>query len=365
MRRYIALSLAAVMALSLSACGSKKTEANIELAEYKGLEVYESDIEVTDDEIEKAINDFCEAHKTTETHTDGKVVEADTVNIDYVGTIKVDGEDYEFPSGTSSEGGYDLDIDNSTFIDGFAEGLIGKKVGKTVTLKLQFPDSYTNTTQDAEGNEIELAGKKVTFKVTINSRETEVIPEFTNKFVKNNYGAIAKTTEEFEAYIAEQIQIGKFFSEVWDNYSSECKVGSYDSEEKESMIAAQNEQSEYMLSLYYQTNLDTYLEACKMSREDWDKKIEDSVEGNLKSLMIINKIAEENGLTVKTDSKDFKNLKKKYAQYYNQDASTLDNDDLVTTLTSQNVQKFVFDNKKVIEGERPTEETTEETTTAE
>ena len=44
----------------------------------------------------------------------GKVGKKDKVNIDYVGTIKVDGKDYEFPGGTDE--GKELDIANSDFI---------------------------------------------------------------------------------------------------------------------------------------------------------------------------------------------------------------------------------------------------------
>ncbi|MBR3645745.1 MAG: FKBP-type peptidyl-prolyl cis-trans isomerase [Lachnospiraceae bacterium] len=364
MRRFIALSLAAIMTFSLCSC-TKKTEGKIDIAEYKGLEVYESDIKVTKDELQQAINQFCEAHKKTETLTEGEVEETDTVNIDYVGSIKVDGKAYEFPQG--SDKGYALDIDNNQFIDGFASGLVGKKVGEEVTLKLKFPEDYGRTTQGPTGEPIDLNGKKVTFKVTINSRDVEVIPEFTDKFVKKNYGAIADNKKAFKEYVKEQIQIGKFFSTVWKDYSRECKVASYNSEEKESVINAQNEQAENMLSMYFQTNIDTYLEACGKSKKDWDEKMEGQAEDILKEKMIMDTIAEENELTVKVGTDEFKSLKKQYAQYQNRNTKDIVDKDIVDTLTSQKVQKFIFDNKKVLEGERETEaeSTTEAETTTE
>lgn len=51
-----------------------------------------------------------------------------------------------------------------------------------VTLNLKFPKDYSQTSKDADGNELTLAGKKVKFVVKINSRK--VLPELTDKFCK-------------------------------------------------------------------------------------------------------------------------------------------------------------------------------------
>ncbi|WP_307767854.1 FKBP-type peptidyl-prolyl cis-trans isomerase [Agathobacter sp.] len=45
-------------------------------------------------------------------------------------------------------------------MDGFEEGVVGHKVGETFDLNLKFPDDYKANT--------ELAGKDVTFEVTLN-----------------------------------------------------------------------------------------------------------------------------------------------------------------------------------------------------
>ena len=70
--------------------------------------------------------------------------------------------------------------------EGFAEGLVGHKVGEKVELNLTFPENYTNSTKDADGNELKLAGKKVKFEVTINKIVKEVTPELTDDYVKKN-----------------------------------------------------------------------------------------------------------------------------------------------------------------------------------
>ena len=62
----------------------------------------------------------------------GTVKDGDTINVSFEG--RIDGETFE---GGSSDS-YDITIGTTSMIDGFTEGLIGKKVGSTVTLDLTF-----------------------------------------------------------------------------------------------------------------------------------------------------------------------------------------------------------------------------------
>ena len=74
----------------------------------------------------------CLLYTSSEQSTEGTVEDGDTLNIDYEG--KVDGKTFD---GGSAEGA-SLTIGTGTFIDGFESGLVGKKIGSTVTV------SYTH-----------------------------------------------------------------------------------------------------------------------------------------------------------------------------------------------------------------------------
>ena len=213
MKKAIALTLTLAMAVTMAGCGNNQKgtvtsasgkkistdliKGSIKLADYKGLEVYEDEIKVEDKEVQSQIDNLLKEKQDSNVVTKGKVVESDTVNIDYTGTIKLNGEDFKFDGGSATN--YDLDLDNSQFIDGFAEGLVGHEVGEEVTLNLKFPKDYSQTSKDADGNELTLAGKKVKFVVKINSRK--VLPELTDKFVKKNYKKQygTKTVDELRA----------------------------------------------------------------------------------------------------------------------------------------------------------------------
>ncbi|MEG0275435.1 MAG: FKBP-type peptidyl-prolyl cis-trans isomerase [Coprobacillus sp.] len=91
---------------------------------------------------------------TNNTSTTSNVVEnGDYTKIDFVG--KLDG--VAFNGGTSKN--YPLEIGSGTFIDGFEDQIIGVKKGGKKTIKVTFPKNYQST---------DLAGKEVTFDITVN-----------------------------------------------------------------------------------------------------------------------------------------------------------------------------------------------------
>ena len=390
MKKAIALTLTLAMAVTMAGCGNNQKgtvtsasgkkistdliKGSIKLADYKGLEVYEDEIKVEDTEVQSQIDNLLKEKQDSNVVTKGKVVESDTVNIDYTGTIKLNGEDFKFDGGSATN--YDLDIDNSQFIDGFAEGLVGHKVGEEVTLNLKFPKDYSQTSKDADGNELTLAGKKVKFVVKINSRK--VLPELTDKFVKKNYKKQygTKKVDELKSYISNQLRTNKIVNAVFSDYVDKCDVAAYDEKEVESIEDFNNSAMASRLQSKYKTNLDTYLKACKMSKKDWNKKMEDSAQKTAKQAMVIEGIAISEGLWA--SEKDYNaGLKKvatsmgyksvdelesyftQYQAYYGQVIIK------ESVAFNEAVNQLIADNAKILEGSRPADETTTEETTAE
>jgi trigger factor len=143
----------------------------ITLGEYKGIEVTVEKLEVSEEDIDAAIEADLQANATEEEVTDRAVETGDIVNIDYEG-LK---DDVAFEGGTAQA--YDLTIGSNSFIPGFEEKLIGAKIGDKLKLDLTFPADYSAA---------ELAGQAVVFNVTINSIKKSVIPELTEDYVKAN-----------------------------------------------------------------------------------------------------------------------------------------------------------------------------------
>jgi trigger factor len=91
-----------------------------------------------------------------------------------------------------------LELGSNSFIPGFEEGIIGMKIGVTMDLHLKFPEEY---------HAKEIAGKDVTFKVTLKGIEKSVLPEINDELAKNVGGF--DTLQELRDAILEDLTLGE------------------------------------------------------------------------------------------------------------------------------------------------------------
>src|SRR5471030_709921 len=99
------------------------TYPEIELGEYKGLDIKKTVYEVEDSEIEKQITEMQEKNARIETKKECNVAKGDIAVIDFIGYI----DGIVFDGGEGSD--YSLEIGSGTFIDDFEDQLIGLTVG--------------------------------------------------------------------------------------------------------------------------------------------------------------------------------------------------------------------------------------------
>ncbi|MBB5180706.1 trigger factor [Planomicrobium koreense] len=141
----------------------------VQLGEYKGLEVSQQDAEVTDEEIENQLKENQERFAELAVKEDEAIVEGDTAVINFEGFV--DGEAFEGGQGED----YSLEIGSNSFIPGFESQLIGAKTGEEKDVEVTFPEEY---------HAAELAGKAATFKVKINEVKSKELPELNDEFAK-------------------------------------------------------------------------------------------------------------------------------------------------------------------------------------
>jgi len=146
------------------------TYPEVELGEYKGLDIKKPKYEVEDTEIDKQIKEMQEKNARVEVKKEGNVEKGDIAVIDFKGYI--DGVAFEGGEGTD----YSLEIGSGTFIDNFEEQLIGLAVGDKKEVNVSFPESY--------GKE-ELNGKPAMFEVEIKSIKVKELPELDDEFAKD------------------------------------------------------------------------------------------------------------------------------------------------------------------------------------
>lgn len=161
-----------------------------ELGQYKGITVDYEPQEVTEEDVQGALTYFAESMTYKADITDRPLKEGDTVVMDYVGTM--DGEVFDGGSAT----GMELELGSGRFIAGFEDGLIGKNVGDSVSLDLNFPDPYLNNP--------DYSGKAVNFLVNINSAYEYITPELTDELVSSN--SDYKSVEEYSHAAREELE---------------------------------------------------------------------------------------------------------------------------------------------------------------
>ena len=284
----------------INALDPKKPESmgKINKLEYKGLS-FESlkEEEVTDETVEEYLTDNILPYLPV-TAKDGVIKEGDTANINYVGML--DGEEFD---GGSAEG-YDLSIGSGTFIDGFEDGLIGKKVGETVTLDLTFPEDY--------GNE-ELNGKAVVFTVDINSVKRTVEPDelddaAAKELSEQILGREVATVDELKSEIKSELKKSAMLVAKSTLYSNAIAAAmeKSDVEPSEETITWQIDSAlkSYNKSLQTQGfGLASYLNMMGTNYDDFRAELQSDAAEAAKEVMLRYAICEKEGLSFNEQTK--------------------------------------------------------------
>lgn len=163
----------------------------VELGQYKGVEVAKADVEVTEDDINTELDKVREQNSRTVNVEDRPVQDKDMTVIDFEGFI--DGQPFQGGKGEN----YPLTIGSHSFIDTFEEQLIGKNIGEETEVNVTFPEDY-----HAE----ELKGKPATFKVTVKEIKEKQYDDLDDDFAQNvsDFDTLAEYKEDLKKTIGER-----------------------------------------------------------------------------------------------------------------------------------------------------------------
>ena len=161
------------------------TYPEVELGEYKGLDVKKPTYEVNDEEVEKQLASMQEKNARVTTKEEGTVEDKNIAVIDFKGYI--DGNAFEGGEGKD----FSLEIGSGSFIDNFEEQLKGLAVGDTKEVNVTFPENY--------GSE-ELNGKPAKFDVTVKEIKVKEVPALDDEFAKevSEFETLAELKEDIK-----------------------------------------------------------------------------------------------------------------------------------------------------------------------
>lgn len=262
------------------------------LADYKKVELDKGEV---DKELQKQINAALDTYASYKQIKKGTVKDGDTINIYYVG--RIDGEVFEGGSYTKKDypGGYDLTIGSKSFIDGFEEALVGKKIGKTYDINVTFPEKYEKSE--------ELAGKPAVFTVTINYKRGEKVKtKFNDGFVKKNLIQY-KSAKDYKKQNRQSIIKSMALKKVCED----TVIGKYP-EDKVSEMTTQLSKTFEVYLTQNGTTLEQYLESQKMTAEENNKQMEETSRTDVGNQLVYNAIAQAEKIEI-TDEEYQKELK--------------------------------------------------------
>ena len=163
------------------------TKPEVELGQYKGVEVTKADTEATDADVEEELKRVQEQNSRTVAVTDRAVKDGDNTVIDFEGFV--DGVAFEGGKGTD----YPLTIGSHSFIDTFEDQIIGDEKEINVT----FPEEY---------HVDDLKGKPAMFKVSVKEIKEKQLPELNDEFAQDvsDFDTIAEYKDDLKNKIADR-----------------------------------------------------------------------------------------------------------------------------------------------------------------
>lgn len=229
---------------------------DVELGKYKGVEIKKAEVEVSDKDVEDALNREADKNSRMVSVEDRPVKDGDTVIIDYEG----------FADGVAFEGGtaekQQLVIGSKTFIPGFEEQIIGHNINDEFDVNVKFPDEY-----HAE----ELKGKQAVFKVVLHEIKVKELPVIDDEFIKDisEYDTVEQYKEETKKKMLEERQKRAEDSMRSAALATACKNAKVDIPDAMIERATDNIIDNMRMEMQYSGyTLEQYLEYTGMKMED-------------------------------------------------------------------------------------------------
>ena len=250
----------------------------VTLGNYEGLKVTRFVHHVTDEEIDRRIQQDVDKESTLEDVEGRPVQEGDTITLNYSGSV----DGVKFEGGTAEN--QTLEIGSHTFIKGFEEQLVGMNIGDESTIKVTFPEAYHTP---------DLAGKEADFEVKILGIQHTVKPELDDEFAADvsDYS----TFEEYKAAIVKELQDEADNSTRvrLENDLIQQATDASDCDIPDSMVKRELERMKQQIKfnmMYQGLKFEDYLKYTGQTEADVDEQNKPQALNNIKSQLVMEAI---------------------------------------------------------------------------
>ena len=312
-------------------------EPEVELGEYKGIEVEKETVKVLQADVKAELNRMAQRNARTET-VERKAKKNDTVDIDFEG----------FVDGVPFEGGkaehHELTLGSGAFIPGFEDQLIGCKAGDEKDVVVTFPEEY---------HAKELAGKEATFKCKVHKVEETILPEIDDEFAKD-VSDTCETLDDLKKEITERLKAER--QEAADNAFEEkvldAVIDGMKADIPAAMIDAQVDTivQDFGYRLQMQgMGLEQYLKMTGTEMGAFRAMFKDQAERQVKTRLALQKVVELEGITVsdKELEEEYAKMAEQYKMEVEKVKAIVSKEALEGDLKISNALEFIKKNAKV------------------
>ena len=294
------------------------TKPEVEVKDYKGIEVEKVVNPVTDEDINKQLDALREKNVTVETVDDRAAENGDDVVIDFEGFK----DDVAFEGGKAED--FTLSLGSGQFIPGFEDQIVGHNAGEEFDINVTFPEEYQVK---------ELAGAPAVLKIKLKSISKKVMPELDDDMVKDStefdtvdeYKAdVKKKLEEANEKHADSEVEAKIFDKVIENMTAEIPQVMFDNRVNEMIGELEQRLAPQGISL------DLYMQYTGQTIDTVKKAYAEQAEKQVKLRLALEKIAKLENIEVTEDElkAEFDKLAEAYKLDVDQIKQFIHDDDL-------------------------------------
>ena len=324
----------------------------VKLGKYKGVEVEKANVEVSEDEINEAIEKERQ-NAARIVSVERPVQNGDTVTIDFEGFV--DGVAFEGGKGEN----YNLEIGSHSFIDTFEDQIIGKNIDDEFDVNVTFPENY----QAAE-----LAGKPAVFKVKIHEIKEKQLADLDDDFASDvsSYDTFAEYKESVKKNLSDKK--AEDAKKAKEDAAVNAIIEDSEIEIPEMMLATQQREmlDEFAQRLRYQgMNIEQYFKYTGMNAEMMMDQIKPQAEQKIKTQLVLEAVAKAENIEV-TDE-DVEAEIKKIADNYKMEVEKVketlgagNEDAIKKDIAMQKAIDFITENAKEKAAKKATKKAKEE-----
>jgi len=309
----------------------------VTLGEYKNMEIKVEKFTTPEDAMERELKGLAQRFATVKPVIERETTATDIVVFDFEGFIGLE------PIKNASSKNYMLDLSNSNFIPGFAEGLVGHKISEEFEIKVKFPEDY---------HEESMRNADATFKIKINEIKEKIVPEIDDELAKKAgpFKSIEDLKKDIQNYLdaSEKSENERRSGEaVFTKVVEAAKVEIQDTMINREANALMND----MRQRYEQQGVswDKVLEA--QGQDKIFEQMREEAKNRIKNSLVIEKIAKLE--EIKAEPNDFQEHVKEISQVYRAEEKDIieqmrKNPSLINAMSQQiiskKVAKFLQDN---------------------